>query len=309
MKRTLWLGFAVFFSCALCADGYVVVKSPGEKVNLPCGVDQSGGTVTWKHEDSVVIQVDKNGFPRKGKVDLVQRATVRRTALEITGVKEADAGMFTCTVNRNSEQHFLFVVTVSARPSAVLQLGGSATLHCQVKGLPLPPSAPQWRKPDGNPHPGSEEAELNPVARSDEGAWNCTFSHDGLMYGKSLDIRVTGAATTPAKPVPSDKGKEAPTCNDCVTNRPSLPLRLSWWMWAVIAVGCLILVVLMAFIVYLCKRIQRKKRKLRRMENSRQLLMPKQYCQCNRPTAVPKMQQRRQRQKPSAPPLQPVLVQ
>lgn len=36
---------------------------------------------------------------------------MKRTALEIMGVKEADAGMFTCTIDRNSEQHFLFVVT------------------------------------------------------------------------------------------------------------------------------------------------------------------------------------------------------
>lgn len=127
--------------------------------------------------------------------------------------------------------------SVSASPSAVLQLGSNATLHCQVKGLP-PQSAPQWRKPDGSLHPGSGVAQLNPVARSDEGTWNCTFSHDGLMYGRSLDIRVTGgsptsaehqqkscggselvslsgAATTPAKPVPNEKDNEAPSCNDC----------------------------------------------------------------------------------------------
>lgn len=198
--------------------------------------------------------------------------------------------------------------SVAAQPSAVLQLGSSATLHCQVKDLPSS-SAPRWRKPDGSLLPGSEVAELNPVARADEGAWNCTFSHDGLMYGKSLDIRVTGGSPTsaehqqksrsgsellfhfqtlrrhlrnPSLPRRTRRRRLATTvrplpvclfvcllfCPGCAptvlsssggTISPPVLLRLSWWMWAVIAVGCLILIVLMAFIIYLCKRIQRKK--------------------------------------------------
>lgn len=130
--------------------------------------------------------------------------------------------------------------SVSASPSTVLQLGSSATLQCQVKGLPSQ-AALQWRKPDGSLHPGSDVARLEAVACSDEGAWNCTFSHGGLVYSERLDIKVTGGsptsaghqqklrrvqtlvslsdpATTPAKNVPSDQDKEAATCNDCASS-------------------------------------------------------------------------------------------
>lgn len=75
--------------------------------------------------------------------------------------------------------------SVSASPSDNLQLGSSATLQCQVKGLPE--LAVQWRKPDGSLHP--QVTQLNPVARSDEGAWNCIVSHDGEMYSEKLDIK------------------------------------------------------------------------------------------------------------------------
>ena len=42
---------------------------------------------------------------------------------------------------------------------------------------------------------------------------------------------------------------------------PPLPLLLglSWWLWVVIGVGCLVVAVLMGFVICLWKRIQRKK--------------------------------------------------
>lgn len=36
---------------------------------------------------------------------------MRKTTLEIQNVKETDAGMFTCTADGDSKQHFLFLIT------------------------------------------------------------------------------------------------------------------------------------------------------------------------------------------------------
>lgn len=51
--------------CALPADGAVVVKKPGEKVQLSCGLPR-GDDMEWLHEQSRVILVRKSGIPAKG---------------------------------------------------------------------------------------------------------------------------------------------------------------------------------------------------------------------------------------------------
>lgn len=89
-------------------------------------------------------------------------------------------------------------VSVSASPSADLQLGSEATLQCQVKGL-MPEYAVQWERPGGSPHITSQVVQLKSVARSDAGAWNCTFSYDEMTYSESLNIKVKGKTLTSTK--------------------------------------------------------------------------------------------------------------
>lgn len=89
-------------------------------------------------------------------------------------------------------------VSVSASPSADLQLGSEATLQCQVKGL-MPDYAVQWKRPGGSPHTTSQVVQLKSVARSDAGTWQCTFSHDGVTYNENLDIKVTSKTLTSTK--------------------------------------------------------------------------------------------------------------
>lgn len=84
--------------------------------------------------------------------------------------------------------------SVSASPSTDLLLGSSAQLQCQVKG-PTEEPALEWRKPGGSVHKGSK-VELESVARSDAGAWNCSFSHEGKPYSQSLHISVKGGSLT-----------------------------------------------------------------------------------------------------------------
>ncbi|CAF97820.1 unnamed protein product [Tetraodon nigroviridis] len=289
MKKIGRLEFAFLLavlSCAPPADGDVIVGKPGGRVVFRCGLPRGGGPLGWYRQENVVYREDvRTGIPQRGKGDICLRATMRQMTLEIRDLKETDAGTFTCKKNLQSEQHQLIVITVSASPSASLQLGGTATLQCQVIG-PNPEPEVRWKKPDGSLYSGSKDANLKEVARSDEGTWNCTFDYQGRQYGETLDIRVIAP---PPAPVTSRGPGPNPPCKDCGPNgrpvgpSPSPLLGLSWWMWVVIGVGCLIVLVLVVFIICLYKRIQRKKRKLRRMENSRQLLMNKQYCQCDRP--------------------------
>lgn len=317
MKKLGWLGFVFLWLvlCALPTDGEVVVSKAGETVKLACGLPR-GRTLEWYREGDRVVRVSNAGMTSKGTGDLAQRRTfLRQVNLEISSVKGEDAGRFTCKVDQRSVQHLLIVITVLASPSASLQLGSNATLQCQVKGFQGSGPAVQWRRPDGSLHPGSEVAHLEPVDRSHKGAWNCTFSYDGKPYSQRLDISVEEPMPKPGNP--PGVGEE-PGCKGCGSGAggtsaspaplppPPLLLGLSWQLWVAIGVGCLVVVVLTVCIVHLCRRIQRKKRKLRRMKNSRQQLMPKEYCRCDRPAAATKLQPR---VRPTAPPLRPLHVQ
>ncbi|XP_075965035.1 T-cell surface glycoprotein CD4-like [Anarhichas minor] len=301
MKTIVWFGFVLG---ALSAAGKVILTNLGQKVTLECGVDTFNDRLVWHRGDQLIHNIPKNGFPRKGTTDIVGRSTVKRhTKLEISAVTKEDAGKFICTADGSRREHILLVVSVWATPSGELQLASDATLHCQVKGLDQDPSV-QWKRPDGSPHSGS----LKSVNRSDAGTWKCMFSHDGGTYDRSLTIKVQEPATPSSSQSSNDVLK--PTCPGCVTHQASLTpsadllLGLSWWVWVAVGVGCLVVVLLMVFVIVLCKRIKRKKRM---MKNGRQPLKSKKYCQCDCPAAAAKPQQGRRREKPSAPPLQPLL--
>lgn len=299
MKITVWFGVVLG---ALSAAGEVIITKPGQIANLKCGVQTYVNSLEWRHGDNQIFSAYKMLLvPRKGQGEIVERSQLRNTDLRIRGVKEQDAGKFTCEVDGKSQEHTLIVVSVSLRPSADLQLGSVATLECNVKGLnPDPPV--RWKRPDGSLLTESQTAQLKSLAHSDEGTWSCTFSHAGKQYSENIEIKVKEPVRTTLAPVPSKTSKGV------TKGPPKLPLGLSWWMWVVIGVGGVVVLLLMVFVVCLCKRIKRRKRILRKMKNGRQRPMPEQYCQCNRPTAAAKPQQGRRREKPSAPPLQPLLM-
>ncbi|XP_031708667.1 T-cell surface glycoprotein CD4-like [Anarrhichthys ocellatus] len=303
MKTIVWF---VFVLGALSAAGKVILTNLGQKATLECGVNAFNDRLVWHRGDDLIHSIPKNGFPLRGAVDIVGRSTVKRdTKLEISAVKKEDAGKFICTADGSRHEHILLVVSVWATPSGELLLDSVATLHCQVKGLDQDPSV-QWKTPDGSPHSGS----LKSVTRSDAGTWKCMFSHDGGTYDRSLTIKVQEPATPSSSQSSNDVLK--PTCPNCVTHQASITaallLGLSWWVWVAVGVGCLVVVLLMVFVIVLCKRIKRKKRKFQTMKNGRQPLKPKKYCQCDCPAAAAKPQQGRRREKPSAPPLQPLLM-
>ncbi|XP_041797990.1 CD4-2 molecule, tandem duplicate 2 isoform X2 [Chelmon rostratus] len=268
MKIAVWF---VLVLGALSAAGDVFLTKPGQSATLKCGVNNFVNSLEWRNEKDRIYSQDK-GFPRRGQGDIADRSQLRNTNLRISGVKEQDAGKFTCEVDGTAREHTLLVVSVSVSSSADLRLGGTATLQCQVKGL-SPDSTVQWKRPDGRPHKGSQIVQLYPLARSDVGTWICVISHAGKTFNESLDIKVAEPAHTTPAPVPPKSTK------DNRAAAPSSKLGLSWWMWVVIGVGCAVVLLLMAFVVCLCKRIKRRRRKLRKMKNGRQRLKPEQYCQ------------------------------
>ncbi|KAL6109268.1 uncharacterized protein ACO6RY_12441 [Pungitius sinensis] len=308
MKTIVLFGFALG---ALCAASKTILINPGEKVTLECGVDTFTSLLAWHHREDLIYQISgRSGFPRKGKVDIVQRAKLKmNTKLEIDKVKEQDAGKFFCRADQQRREQTLLVVTVRVSPSNELQLGSEATLHCGVKGPDRDPAV-QWVRPDGSPHSGS----LQSVNHSDAGTWVCKFSHDGDSYGWNLTIKIKEPAPEVA-PFPSQSPKDnmLSTSPDRVRSAVTPPasavllLGLSWWVWVAVGLGFLVMVLLVVIVIVLCNRIKRKKRKFQTMKNGQQL-KPKKYCQCNCPAAAAKTQQGRRREKQPAPPLQPLLM-
>ncbi|XP_044065019.1 CD4-2 molecule, tandem duplicate 2 [Siniperca chuatsi] len=305
MNTIMWFGFVL---SALSAAGKVILTKPGQNVPIECGVS-SFTNLEWYHGSNQIININKrDSIPRKGKFDIVSRLRLKQDMdLEIMGVKEEDAGKFTCKADRQSQEHILLVVSVSASPSSDLQLGSKLTLQCQVKGLDQGSTA-SWKRPDELPpaksHTESHTVKLKSVALSDAGIWKCTFSHGTEVYSESLEIKVKVPAPTTPAPVTLQVSKNVneETCPNCGS---AVLLGFSWWVWVAIGVCCLVVVLLMVFVLVLCKRIRRRKRKLQKMKYDRQLLMSKQFCQCNCRTAAAKPQQGRRREKPSALPLQP----
>ncbi|XP_037640517.1 CD4-2 molecule, tandem duplicate 2 isoform X2 [Sebastes umbrosus] len=309
MKTIVWFGFVLG---ALSAAGEVIRTSPGQKAIIKCGASSYTNYLKWTHGNNLITNVPVKGFTTKGSGGTAVRSQVKGTMLVISPVKEEDAGKFSCVADGNRQDHTLLVVSVSASPSAELQPSSKATLECQVKGLNQGHTV-QWNRPDGSSHSGSSTVELNPVTLSDNGTWQCTFSHDGVTFHEDLVIKVQEPAPETAPPSPSQSpgGNQKPTCPNCVTKPPptALLLGLSWWMWTAVGTGGLVVLLLIVFVIVLCKRNKRRKKRILKMKNSRQPLMPKNYCQCDRPAAAAKPQQGRRREKPSATPLPPLLMQ
>ncbi|XP_068180353.1 T-cell surface glycoprotein CD4-like [Antennarius striatus] len=305
MKAVVWLWIVLD---VLPAAAKVFLTSPGQSITIECGEDDIYSDLAWYHKSKLIIKIYQSGILHKGKTEIAVRTSLENTNLVINQVKESDAGMFKCEIKGKSHEHTLLVATVSANPTGDLLLGSKATLKCQVSGLIG--SNVQWKNPFGNPHMGSE---LNPVTRSDEGSWNCMFSHYGVTYDVKLDVKVTEPAPTTPAPNPSASSDGIPDarCTNCVTtlSHDEEPLLgLNWWMWVVIGVACVVLLVLMVTIFCLYKMIKKKKRKLMKRRNGHQPLTPRRYCQCIRPTAAAKLEQRHGRKRQSAPPLQLLLA-
>ncbi|XP_072251144.1 CD4-2 molecule, tandem duplicate 1 [Leuresthes tenuis] len=197
-------------------------------------------------------------------------------------------------------------VPVSISPSANLEVGSTATLNCQAKGLDPSPTV-RWKKPDKS-FTTSDTVTLSPVAASDGGTWQCvvTIKDKEFEFSHSLSVRAFATTTSTTSTTPSKPQK--PDNNPGTGPQPGFIMRsflgLKLWVWIAIGVGCLVLILLIIFVIIMCRRIRRKKRKFLRIKHAQQSQRPKKYCQCHNQTAAAKPQQGRRREKPSALPLQ-----
>lgn len=304
MKMIVWF---VFVLGARSAAGDVFIAKVGQKVTLNCGVSSYTRSLVWRRGDDLVFSVDQRGFLRRGTVELMQRSAVRLVNLEISGVRETDAGTFTCLADKISHEHSLVVVSVlvSASPSAVL-LGSEATLQCDVKGLDQGYEV-KWKSPNADSIEQSS-VKLKPVVSSHGGTWQCVITYGSNQISESLTITVKEPLPITKQP-PGDNVKdngETP-CSSCTDKDASSGLLgLTWWVWVAIGVGCLVVILLMVCVIVLYMRVKRRKKKFRKMNMAQQRQRPKKYCQCDHPTAAAKPKQGRRREKPSALPLHSV---
>ncbi|XP_065327788.1 uncharacterized protein LOC134635484 [Pelmatolapia mariae] len=226
----------VFVLGALSAAGDVFFANVGGKVTLNCGVSSYRHSLEWRHGYDLLHSVDQRGYAYRGTVDLARRAVVRQTNLEISNVKETDAGEFTCSADWTPREHSLVVlsVSVSVTPSAVLKLCDEATLHCEVKHL-LKGCEVKWKSPNADSPEWPSTVQLKPVTSSHNGTWECIVTCDGKQLKppttttpstlKNITLFVTSAQKTTCT-----------TCTTCTANE--CPLGLSCWMWIAIGVCC-----------------------------------------------------------------------
>uniref|UniRef100_A0A668S657 Ig-like domain-containing protein n=1 Tax=Oreochromis aureus TaxID=47969 RepID=A0A668S657_OREAU len=234
---------------ALSAAGEDFFAKVGGKVTLNCGVSSYRRSLQWHHGNDFLHSVDQRGYPRKGTADLSRRSVVRQTNLEISSVKETDAGRFTCSADGTRHNHSLslFSVLVSVKPSAVLELNDEAKLQCEVKGQHQGCEV-KWRSPNTYSLTNPSTVQLKPVKTSHNGAWECIVTCGRNTFSERLTIKVKGNTQL--------LGMKTFVCicgtaNDC-------PLGLSCSMWFVIGVCCQCGMLLIVCVTVLCKCIKRR---------------------------------------------------
>lgn len=289
---------------ALCAAENVHQTKPGLTAVLQCGFSDSSGILKWLRGTEQLHSVNlKSGPPLKGRGEIVARSRLKNEKdLEISKITAKDAGLFTCSVNGQMEEHRLVVSSASVSPSERLEVGSGAVLQCNVAGLPQGETV-EWVRPGGGQRERTSRLSVTAVTQADAGTWECVFSANGKTMKETVILEVTARrpSTTAANLTTGTTKPTVTTCPDCgggslTADSPAL-VGLSWWVWAAVGGGCLV-VLLWVLILVMYNRMKRRRRRFMKMRNAGQL-RPKQYCQCpGGPTAAAGHRGK----KPSAPP-------
>nr|XP_054597034.1 LOW QUALITY PROTEIN: CD4-2 molecule, tandem duplicate 2 [Nothobranchius furzeri] len=344
MKTIIWFGVVLG---ALAAAGKVFIAEVGMKKALECGNRKTITDVQWNHGSEQICKVDvKTGRSVKGKSNILERSRIIQDKnLQIRPVKEMDAGRFTCIADGATYEHTLIVVSVSVNPSSDLSAGAEASLECRVTE-PDQKSTVKWEKPGGS-FENSPKVQLSPVEVSHGGPWQCHVTNGAENFSKTLMISVKGrifivkvkllmflsqqkhffllpeADPKLTLPVPKHGNPNIPKpseddlssrCKDSGSTNHQPPsggmtlLGLIWWVWVAVGVGSLVVIILIVVVIVMMRRIRRRKRKFLKMRDAKLPPRTKKYCQCERQTAAAKPQLGRRREKPSAQPLRPLLM-
>uniref|UniRef100_A0A3P9HMG0 Ig-like domain-containing protein n=1 Tax=Oryzias latipes TaxID=8090 RepID=A0A3P9HMG0_ORYLA len=225
-----------------------------QKVTLECGISTKPTTLEWFYNEKLVSKVFR-GVPLRvsSSNGHSPECILRGSNLEINNLKTEDAGKFTCKVNRESQEHWLHLVSVDVTPSDVLQEGSEAWIQCDVHSFDQS-STVKWQMPDGSPiH--DKRVPLKPVKASHGGTWTCEVKAAGQSFTTSLTITIIishGGSLTWSiffgHPGRADHPAGIP-----------LLLGLHWWVWVALGVSSLILILLIISIVLMSQRARRRK--------------------------------------------------
>uniref|UniRef100_A0A3Q0S1S7 Ig-like domain-containing protein n=1 Tax=Amphilophus citrinellus TaxID=61819 RepID=A0A3Q0S1S7_AMPCI len=247
--------YVLYVLGALSAAGEIFIAEVGQKVRLGCGVSSYRRSLEYEG-----LVVSCTG-------ELAKRTSVRHVNLEISGVRETDAGKFTCLADKTSKEHSLVVVSVSVSvaPSAVLQLGSEATLQCDVKGLDEGYEV-KWKSPNAGLPEGTSTTQLKPVTSLHDGTWQCVITYGSNQISESLTIKVKGNTHVLGMKTLiylCDQNKKRGVWCTAMDD----PLGISCWMWLAMGVCCLFGILLM-LCVMVCVNVFCKGDKQRPLERN-----------------------------------------
>lgn len=167
--------------CVALGGCDVFYEQEGEEVIMHCGDADLNRGYEWKHNDALIIRVNKNGITSRGSSDLSQRVKLTRTKLNIPSVQIRDTGVYKCTGNdrKSTQEHRLQIVTVSVSPSGTVLSSNEVTLRCDISDVSR--AHVQWLKPPGDePYgsPGNNIVTLKSVTSADAGRWTCQITEN-----------------------------------------------------------------------------------------------------------------------------------
>ncbi|XP_035251356.1 CD4-2 molecule, tandem duplicate 2 isoform X2 [Anguilla anguilla] len=172
-----------------CVEFY---EQQGKTAKLPCGRAER-----WEYNSVLIIREDsRTGNALKGPAPMKERAKMKGSSLEISGLVTADAGTYTCkSRDAGTIAHQLYVISVSSSPVSPLLQGTQAELRCQVSGGSK--VTPSWVRPNGAMVKTSEAGSftLQSVDVADGGKWACQLKKESKI---DLPITVLGLSSTPA---------------------------------------------------------------------------------------------------------------
>ncbi|XP_024123554.2 hemicentin-2 [Oryzias melastigma] len=157
-----------------------------QRVTLECGISTNPTILEWFYNEERVLRVDRKGLINRAQSNIAQRSNTRGSTLEISNLKKEDAGKFTCRADGESEEQWLYLVSVVVTPSGVLQEGSDASLQCEVHSLDQRTTV-KWQRPDGSII-NDKTVDLKPVKTSHGGTWTCEVTAAG---GESFTTSLT----------------------------------------------------------------------------------------------------------------------